>query len=70
MLTSRSKLDQYADIPELRDSAKRTEGTIVCLWLLLPSFDELGFDMLNPVGQFPLCVLYELCAHSVVFSMM
>jgi len=39
MLTGRSKLGQYGDIPELRDSAKRTEGTIVYLWLLLPSFD-------------------------------
>lgn len=63
MLTGRCKLGQYADIPELRDPAKRTEGTIVCLWLLLPSFDELSFDMLNTVGHFPLCVLYELCAH-------
>jgi hypothetical protein len=64
MLTGRSKLRQYGDIPELRDSAKRTEGTVVYLWLLLYSFDVVGFDMLNPVGHFPLyAVLYELCAH-------
>ena len=64
MLTVRSKLLQYCEIPELRDSAKRTEGAVVYLWLLLPSFDELDFYMLNPVGHFPLyAVLYELCAH-------
>jgi len=64
MLTGRSKLGQYGDIPELSDSAKWTEGTIAYLWLLLSSFVELGFDMLNPVGHFPLyAVLYELCAH-------
>jgi hypothetical protein len=63
MLTGRSKLCQYGDIPKLRDSAKRTEGTIAYLWLLLPVFDEMGFDTLNPVGHFPLyAVLYELCA--------
>jgi hypothetical protein len=64
MLTGRSKVGRYGDISELRDSAKRTEGTIVYLWLLLPSFDELGLDMLNPVGHFPLyAVLYELYTH-------
>jgi hypothetical protein len=70
MLTCRRELFQNGDIPELRDSSKRTVGTVVYPWLLLPSFGYRGFDVLNTVGHFPLyVVLCELYCLSFVFSM-